>query len=71
MTAAEWLSLLEQRAPGLRAAGVVEISLEGVTVKLAPSPPVIPPLPAATAATTTTPASGDPLDAIPGYTLED
>lgn len=36
MTPADWLTLIEARAPGLRAAGVQSVTLEGATIKLAP-----------------------------------
>jgi hypothetical protein len=32
MSPQEWLDLIESRAPGLRQAGVVSISLEGISV---------------------------------------
>lgn len=66
MTVAEWFSLLETRGPALRTAGVLEISLEGVTIRFAPAPFV---MPAGAATAQTTPGTTDPLDEIPGYTL--
>jgi hypothetical protein len=77
VTPAAWFDLLEARAAALRAVGVLEITLEGVAIKLAPLVPE--PLPAAAQ-----PASGpehddpDPLNnpalypdgVVPGYTLQ-
>ena len=39
LTPAQWLDLIEQRAQGLREAGVTHIELEGCLVELAPHYP--------------------------------
>lgn len=69
MTPAEWFRLIEEHAPSLRSRGVTEISLEGVTIRLAPPSIASPPAPTASqqAAAREVP---DPLEAIPGYTLD-
>ena len=41
MSAADWLRLVTEHAAELRAAGVVEVAVDGSSVKLAPPDPVI------------------------------
>jgi len=69
MTPAEWFALIEEHALALRARGVTEISLEGVTIRLAPAPIAAPP-PASGAKPPAVDDHADPLEAIPGYTLD-
>jgi len=45
VTAEQWVALLEQHAPRLREVGVLELSVDGASAKLAPRDP---PAPAAT-----------------------
>jgi hypothetical protein len=71
MTPEQWAELLVKHAPALRAAGVLELSMEGVTVRFAPPPPpppmTTPPPPPASGRAST--ELDDPLSSIPGYTL--
>jgi hypothetical protein len=39
LTPAEWFALIEDRAKGLRDAGVTRINLDGVLIELAPAEP--------------------------------
>ena len=75
MSPADWLTLIADRAPALRAAGVTELELDGARVLLAPH---VPP-PDKTAPTRQLPEeSSDPLgDAatyaggiVPGYRIQ-
>jgi hypothetical protein len=66
---ADWLDLLISKAPALRAAGVLEVSLEGVSVKLSEFIPEQPESKDAIAD-----ATGDPMNdrilyggALPGF----
>lgn len=69
MTPAEWFTLIEEHAPTLRARGVTEISLEGVMIRLA-APPIATPAVAANPKQAAADEHADPLEAIPGYTLD-
>lgn len=76
MDPADWLTLIEERAPGLRAAGVQSLSLEGVSIQLAPrDTPIERDLPVGE---TSEPDESDPLNnpmlypggRIPGYQID-
>lgn len=63
----EWLTLIENRAVALRLAGVTSLSIDGVTIHLAP-----PPLPTMDPPRTAAGSADDAalfLDGVPGYDL--
>lgn len=75
---AELLTLIEERAPNLIAAGVQSLQIDGLSVSLAPSVPekrdIAPPKPDAIQPTHIDPlrdASTYPGGRIPGFTRED
>lgn len=76
MTAEQWVTLIEQRAPALRTAGVVSISFDGCAVTLAPAAPTMP-VGDTNTSQTDNDNGGDPLNnpalypdgVVPGYVL--
>ena len=66
MSPAEWLDLIEHRAPRLRAVGVLTFAIEGCSVQLATAIPEFAP----PSSTTGAPESEDPRYDLPGYTFD-